>query len=127
MKMNKICKLVAVALCSLQIASCSVGMALSGKDDPNLSLVKVGASRSVIESQLGEPKSVKVSRYNTICTYEYSFGDEPDKSRAFMHGTLDVLTLGIWEIAGTPIEGLRGNHYRTTIIYDNQDIATSIN
>lgn len=28
-------------------------------------------------------------------------------ARAFMHGTLDVATLGIWEVAGTPIEAMK--------------------
>jgi len=28
--------------------------------------------------------------------------------RAVMHGLLDVATLGIWEVAGTPIEGSKG-------------------
>lgn len=33
-------------------------------------------------------------------------------SRAVMHGLLDVVTLGIWEVAGTPIEGSVGKKER---------------
>ncbi len=29
-------------------------------------------------------------------------------ARALMHGLLDVSTLGIWEVAGTPIEAVKG-------------------
>lgn len=29
-------------------------------------------------------------------------------ARAVMHGILDVATYGIWEVAGTPIEGAKG-------------------
>lgn len=29
-------------------------------------------------------------------------------ARAVMHGLLDVSTLGIWEVAGTPIEAVKG-------------------
>ena len=29
-------------------------------------------------------------------------------ARAVMHGLLDISTLGIWEVAGTPIEAVKG-------------------
>ena len=34
---------------------------------------------------------------------------------------LDVVTLGLWEIAGTPIEGVQGEKYTATIEYDEND------
>ncbi len=37
-----------------------------------------------------------------------------------MHGLLDVATFGIWEVAGTPIEGKkRGGFYVFKVEYDN--------
>jgi hypothetical protein len=32
-----------------------------------------------------------------------------------------VLTLGLWEIAGTPIEGVQGEKYTATVVYDEND------
>ncbi len=42
--------------------------------------------------------------------------------RAFFHGAADVLTIGLWEIVGTPIEGsLEGNEVQVVVYYDNND------
>ena len=40
--------------------------------------------------------------------------------RAVMHGLLDVATLGIWEVAGTPIEGHydKKKYYAIRVTYD---------
>jgi hypothetical protein len=34
---------------------------------------------------------------------------------------MDVLTLGVWEIVGTPIEGVQGDKYHATVVYDEND------
>jgi hypothetical protein len=34
---------------------------------------------------------------------------------------MDVLTLGIREVVGTPIEGVQGEQYNATIVYDEND------
>jgi hypothetical protein len=39
---------------------------------------------------------------------------------------LDVVTLGIWEIVGTPIEGVQGETYNATITYDQDDTVSEI-
>jgi hypothetical protein len=53
--------------------------------------------------------------------YEYEIGNEPSAGRAAGHAVMDVLTLGIWEIVGTPIEGVQGEKYTATIVYDEND------
>ncbi|MGH7253023.1 MAG: hypothetical protein ACREIE_04395, partial [Nitrospiraceae bacterium] len=42
---------------SLALSGCSVGMALSGKKDPNLGAFRVGSTRGETELQLGSPIS----------------------------------------------------------------------
>jgi outer membrane protein assembly factor BamE (lipoprotein component of BamABCDE complex) len=37
------------------LSACSVGMALSGKDNPDLGAVKVGSTRGEVEMHLGSP------------------------------------------------------------------------
>ena len=39
---------------------------------------------------------------------------------------MDVLTLGLWEIVGTPIEGFTGDQFVLTIQYDMNDKVTKI-
>jgi hypothetical protein len=39
---------------------------------------------------------------------------------------VDFLTLGLWEIVGTPIEAAQGNTYELTAVYDDNERAESI-
>lgn len=47
-------------------------------------------------------------------------------ARAAMHGVLDVATFGVWEVAGTPIEGSMNNkgfnYFKVTYKDNGQDI-----
>jgi len=49
-------------------------------------------------------------------------------SRAVMHGVLDVFTLGLWEIAGTPIEGAAGKktYLGIRIFYDKDNSIKNV-
>lgn len=109
------------------LTGCSVGMALSGDENPELSVIKVGATRGEVELQLGEPiETQTVEGGGRIDTYEYEIGNEPSAGRAVAHGVADVLTLGIWELVGTPIEAVQGTTYHAKITYDEDDKVTHI-
>jgi len=58
--------------------------------------------------------------------YEYQIGNEPSAGRAIGHGVMDVLTLGLWKVVGTPIEGVQGETYHATITYDRDDKVVEI-
>ncbi len=119
---------VSVLLCGAStLSGCSVGMAVAGKKEPNLAACRVGASRGEVETQLGSPTSVKtLPDGDTACTYEYEIGNEPSPGRAAFHGGMDVLTLGIWELVGTPIEALQGQKFEMTVTYDADGKAKTI-
>jgi hypothetical protein len=124
-------RLIAIAFFSLiiggSIQACSVGMALSGSEAPDLSAIKVGATRGEVELHLGTPlQSDTLADGNRADVYEYEIGNEPDTARAMGHGVMDVLTLGIWEVIGTPIEASQGKKYRCTIIYGPDDRVVAI-
>lgn len=108
-------------------AGCSVGKALSGEKQPDLSVCRVGNMRSDIEVQLGHPISAAtLPDGSQSCTYEYQVGNEPSAGRAVAHGVMDVLTFGIWEAVGTPVEAIQGSTYRMTIVYDADGRAREI-
>jgi hypothetical protein len=110
------------------LSGCSVGMAVSGKPDPNLGAVHVGATRGEVELQLGPPiETATTGDDQRTDIYEYETGNEPSPGRAIGHGVLDVLTFGLWEVAGTPIEGFQGQAHRITIIYDGTDHVIAVN
>ena len=58
--------------------------------------------------------------------YEYEIGNEPSAGRAIGHGVMDVLTLGIWEVVGTPVEGFQGEKKRLMLTYDEHDVVTKV-
>ena len=90
----------------LSLSSCSVFMAANkkGVDINELTACKTrgcvqGKGASLVSSMDG-PSGTLIETYNVR---------KPTGSagRAVMHGVLDVATLGIWEVAGTPIEGVQ--------------------
>ena len=102
-------------------------MALSGKKDPELGAVRVGASRGEIELHLGSPVEILQREDGTrLDTYEYEVGNEPSAGRAIGHGVMDVLTLGLWEVIGTPVEGIQGDKKRLVVAYDEKDYVSHI-
>ena len=113
--------IIAVALLAVAapITGCSVGMALSGSANPDLGAVRIGATRGEIEIELGNAIYVTtLNNGNRIDIYEYEIGNEPSTGRAIGHAAMDVLTVGIWEVIGTPIEGVQGEKYHATVTCD---------
>ena len=125
MKTTKTAVLMAAAVSAL--SACSVGMAMSGKQNPNLGAVQVGATRGQVELHLG--KAVQTTTLDSgqrADVYGYQIGNEPSAGRAVAHGVMDVLTFGVWEIVGTPIEGFQGEDHQITVTYDSTDRVAAI-
>jgi hypothetical protein len=114
--------LVMMVLC-LGLSGCSVWMAASGHKEPNLGAFNIGSTRGQVEQQLGTPKStVTLDDGCRQDTYEYKINAEPAPGRAVAHGVADVLTLGIWEVVGTPVEAANlGDKKQMIITYDSEN------
>jgi len=111
--------LLVLAVVTQLAAGCSVGMALHGEQQRDLSTLQVGAERSQVETTLSAPASeVPLPDGRTQCTYFFEVGNEPSAGRAVAHGVMDVLTLGVWELVGTPIEATQGDDMQVVVIYD---------
>lgn len=120
---------VIVAACAVLAAGsgCSVGMAMSGKKTPDLSVVKTDANRQDIELQLGPPAQTSSNDLGGVTAiYDYEVGNDPSAGRAIGHAFGDLVTLGLWEVVGTPVEGVQGDKYRLTVVYDKDNRAKSI-
>lgn len=109
------------------LSACSVGMAMSDSNNPDLGTVKIGATRGEVEMQLGTPvRSTSLDGGKRTDVYAYEIGNEPSAARAIGHGVMDVLTLGVWEVIGSPIEGFQGEKHQATITYGGDDKVLSI-
>lgn len=105
-------------------SGCSVGMAAMGKEPMNTSIVYPGVPRPAVLARLGKPEtSIKDEEGNYIDSYIIVKGNEPSTGRAVVHGTLDVLSLGLWEIVGTPFEMIEGVETKSSLIiyYDSEE------
>jgi hypothetical protein len=124
--MNAFKPLAALLICT-GMSACSVGMAMSGKPAPNLGAVQQGVSRGEVEMHLGQPVQTATQPNGAvISTYEYEIGNEPSPGRAVGHAAMDVLTLGWWEIIGTPVEGFTGEKYRAIVTYGGDGKVANI-
>jgi len=108
--------LVASATCLL-LTGCSVFMAATPREAPDLSRVRKGASRADIESVLGKPISFIRKRGGDVATYQFISGDKKNYGRAAAYAVIDVLTLGASEFVTFPIEALQGNRHVVRVIY----------
>jgi hypothetical protein len=109
------------------LAGCSVFMAASGKEDPNVMVMQPGTPRYIVESQLGPPASMRTEPNGECwCTYVYEVGNQPSGGRAAMHAVLDVLSIGIWEVVGTPMEAVQGSQQMATVVYTPDNVVKTL-
>lgn len=114
-----------IVLFALLISSCSVGMALHGRPDTDLSVLKTGEDRGIVRANLGSPESVTTN----MDTFIACKGKEASTGRAIGHGIMDVLTLGLWEVIGTPVEAVSdssGECRRIVVEYNDNNKVVNI-
>ncbi|MGB7292298.1 MAG: hypothetical protein WBD99_09015 [Thermodesulfobacteriota bacterium] len=117
-------KIVGVILLVILCSGCSVGMALSGNEQKDTSVFYNGAERSFVIAKVGMPDAeMRDKDGNWVDTYLIVKGNDPSAGRAIGHGVMDVLTLGLWEVIGTPVEAVAGKEEtgRFVIYYDADD------
>ncbi|MGL4997677.1 MAG: hypothetical protein ACRC5T_01620 [Cetobacterium sp.] len=103
--MKKLLIITTILLSATLFTGCSAVMALSGDKDPNLSLIKEGQSRSIIESEpLKSVSTEKLPNGNFVSTYNYTVGKEPSAGRAIVYLLLDGLTFFLAELVTMPVE-----------------------
>lgn len=110
----------------LTLAGCSVGMALHGHTDPNIGALHIGQSREEVLLNLGQPAGTIATDSGRTDTFALERGNEPSAGRALGHGVMDVLTLGGWELLGTPIEAVQGDTFSLVVEYDQLDRVVHI-
>ena len=116
-------KVLSIYILCLLVTSCSVVMSGS-KSGTSIDDISHSETRASVISKDGvEIIHTEKDEDNKI-TYEDYLVQKPKGSvwRAVMHGALDVVTLGLWEVVGTPVELSKGGKtYIPIRIHYNED------
>lgn len=106
-------------------SGCSVGMAMSGNEQYDTSVLFIGSPRAVVIAKMGPPETTIKSKDDGTYTDSYYIvkGNKPSAGRAVAHAGMDLLTLGLWEAVGTPLEmgAAKEDYMRYIIYYDTDD------
>ena len=108
----------------LCLSGCSVFMAANQPPERDLEILTAGTSRKRILSEFGQPISSRLVGMNRmdLFTVTQGYSKEAKVGRAFAHGTMDVATGGVWEVAGTPTEAVFSEKKLSyEITYDRYD------
>ena len=105
-------------------SGCSVHKAANQPDKKDVNLLSVGTPRENLIAEFGSPVHSEVKDGKKIEIYKFvqGYSGGAKASRAFFHGAADVLTLGLWEIVGTPVEGAySGDDMAFKVAFDEND------
>lgn len=114
-------KLLILIMLAFFCTGCAVFMAMHGKRDANIGALQIGQDRAIVLANLGQPAKTAATENGRYDVFELQRGNSPSGGRALAHGAIDLLTLGFWEIIGTPIEAMQGETYTLSVEYDKED------
>ena len=106
-------------------SGCSVFMAAKQPDKKNIELFKVGTPRSMLLAEFGLPTASEIredGKKYEIYSFIQGYSTGAKAGRAVFHGAADVFTLGLWEVIGTPTEGVfDGDKMAFEVRYDSSN------
>jgi hypothetical protein len=108
-----------LTLFAIMLTSCSVVMTAKQPDKKNVELFDIGTPRSMRLAEFGMPvgSERRDGRKYEIYKFVQDYSTCSKATRAVVRGAADLLTLGLWEVMGTPLEVTFGGD---EIIYEVQ-------
>lgn len=118
-------KNLALLLAIVCLTGCSVVMATQQPDRKDLGFLTAGTPKERVDAELGAPVSYRENEDGTslaVYKFKQGYSKGAKAGRAFFHGAADVLTCGLWEVVGTPVEAVAtGTDTTVTIVFDAAD------
>lgn len=105
-------------------SGCAVFMAAKQPDKKNVDLFRVGTPRSMLLGEFGPPvvSETRDGKKHEIFKFIQGYSMGAKAGRALFHGAADVMTLGLWEVVGTPTEAVfSGDEMAYEVSYDQDD------
>ncbi|MBI5047060.1 hypothetical protein HZC07_05015 [Candidatus Micrarchaeota archaeon] len=106
------------------LSGCSVIMAVKQPDYKDLNVLNKGTPRSRVVAELGAPilTEERESKKVDVFSFKQGYGKGNKTVRALFHAAADVWTFGLWEIIGTPAEGIAsGRKIKAEVTYDAKE------
>ena len=102
-----------VGILGITLTGCAVGMALSGKKEPQVDDLRKGMDIEEAHFIMRDyTPVVSIGEDGTrVEVYTVQLGNAPSGGKALGHAAMDVMTFGLWEIVGTPIEAFSSGKY----------------
>jgi hypothetical protein len=122
--------IMAVLLIFSLTTGCSVFMAANQPEKRDIHVLDRGTPRNQVIAELGAPAHSKVEEGKTcdIFLFVQGYGTGAKVGRAVFHGVADVITLGLWEVVGTPIEVVAdGTEVKVEVFYDATECVEKVN
>lgn len=122
MFIKKVLRKSAIIALSLCLASCAVVKATNQPGAKDLSVLQKNTPRASVVAELGKPVTTEVKHGKKVDVFSFvqGYSKVTKTARAVGHGVADVMTLGLWEAVGTPIEGLaNGEVNQVEVQYDS--------
>ena len=94
--------------------------------DLNISALAVGQSRDLVILTLGQPTNPWLADNKRTDVFELARGNQQALGRATGHAVRDRLTLGGWELIGTPLEGCAGDTMTRQLEDDEENTGRSV-
>ena len=110
-------------------SGCSLFMAYKQPDKKDLNVLNKGTPRPLVIAELGQPvfTETKDDVRNDFFIFVQGYSSTAKASRVAFHGAADVLTLGLWEVLGTPVEmAADGTEVKVQVVYDARDCVDYI-
>ena len=105
-------------------SGCSVFMAAKQPDKKNVDLFRLGTPRTLLLGEFGPPvtSETRNGRKYEVFKFVQGYSTGVKAGRALFHGAADVMTLGLWEVVGTPAEAVfSGNEMAFEVSYDRNN------
>lgn len=109
------------------ICGCSVVMASSGKKGDDISQIKQDITKKQVEAILGKSKKAVINDYGEqVNLYEYDFDNKKSVGRASFYAFMNLITIGAWELVGTPMEYYSSKKGYLQVTYDKENKVVDV-
>jgi hypothetical protein len=109
----------------VSMIGCAVVKATNQPDKKNLSVFSAGTPRSYVIAEVGSPTFTEEKDGQRIDIFAFTQGYSKGAKvgRAFFHGAADLVTLGMWEVVGTPFEAaVNGTDMKIQVTYSDDRV-----